>query len=171
MIVGGRVKKIVLSIFFIVYIIVTLTITFFLNKYNDFGVIELKNKLIVTSNKTDMNYSRGAILVINKDNSDLKENDDVFYYTVDRHKILVSKGKIMDIENITDKEQTLTLDNTKKYSSEYIIGNVSQLKKVPFLGYILMAFTSKIGYLIAILLPISAFFVIQVYSLIKRKYV
>lgn len=162
-------KKIVLSVFLIVYIIVTLTITFFLNKYNNFGVIEIKDKLIVTSNKTDMNYRKGTILIITKNNDNLKENDEVFYYTADSHKVLISKAKISNIEKITESENTITLNNSKKYSTEYIIGKVSTLVKIPILGYLLMALTSKIGYLIAILLPILVFFLIQIYSLIKGK--
>ena len=171
MIVGGKVKKIILSIFFIVYIIVTLTITFFLNKYNQFGVIEIKDKLVATSNKTDMNYRKGTILIMTKGTENLKENEEIFYYTVDRNKVLISKGKIDNIEDVTETEKTITLNNSKKYSIEYVIGKVDKLVKVPFFGYFIMILTSKIGYLIAILLPISAFFFIQLYSLIKRKYV
>lgn len=162
-------KKIVLSIFFIIYILITLIVTFFLNKYNSFGMIEINNKLIVTSNKTDMKYRRGDLLIITKDNSNLKENDNVFYYTADKHKILVSKAKITNIEIINEKEKTITLNDSTKYSIEYILGKVDKLVKIPIIGYLLMLLTSKVGYLIAILLPISAFFLLQIYSLLKRK--
>lgn len=162
-------KKIVLGIFFIIYILLTLTVTFFLNNYNEFGVIEVKNRLIVTANKTDMNYRKGSLLIIPKDKSNLKENDEVFYYTADKHKILISKGKIVNIEDVNEKEKTITLDNTRKYSIDYIIGKVNKVVKIPLIGYLMMVLTSRIGYLIIIMLPISVFFFYQVYSLFKRK--
>lgn len=132
-------------------------------------MIEINNKLIVTSNKTDMKYRRGDLLIITKDNSNLKENDNVFYYTADKHKILVSKAKITNIEIINEKEKTITLNDSTKYSIEYILGKVDKLVKIPIIGYLLMLLTSKVGYLIAILLPIFAFFLLQIYSLLKRK--
>lgn len=162
-------KKIVLGIFFIIYILLTLTVTFFLNNYNEFGVIEVKNRLVVTANKTDMNYRKDNLLIILKDKSNLKENDEVFYYTADKHKILISKGKIVNIENVNEKEKTITLDNTRKYSIDYIIGKVNKVVKIPLIGYLMMVLTSRIGYLIIIMLPISVFFFYQVYSLFKRK--
>lgn len=162
-------KKIVLSIFFIVYILIVVTITISVNKYNSFGVIEVKNKLIATSNKTNMDYSKGTILIISKNSSNLKENEEVFYYTADEHKVLISKGKITNIEEVTESEKTITLSNNKKYSKDYIIGKTSEVTKIPVLGYLLMLLTSKIGYLLLILLPIFAFFFFQVYLLIKRK--
>ncbi len=162
-------KKIVLGIFFIIYILLTLTVTFFLNKYNSFGVIEIKNKLIVTSNKTDMNCRKGSLLIITKDKSELKENDEVFYYTADKHKILVSKDKIVNIEDVTEKEKTITLNNNRKLSIDYIIGKTNKISTIPLIGYLLMALTSRIGYLIVIMLPISIFFFYQIYSLFKRK--
>ena len=163
-------KKIILSVFFIVYIFITLTITIFLTKYNDFGIIEFKNKLIVTSNKTDMNYRKGTLLIISKDDIlSLKEKDQVFYYTADRHKILVSKDEIKEIEVVNDKEKTFILNNSRKYSNNYIIGKVNNLIKLPLIGYFIMFLTSKIGYLLFILLPILYFFILQIITIFKRK--
>lgn len=162
-------KKIVLSIVFIVYIVLTLTVTFFLNKYNRFGVIEVGEKLIVTSNKADMNYRKGTILIITKGTDNLNVGDEVFFYTADKSKILVAKDKITNIEDVTETEKTLSFKDSRKFSIEYVIGKTKNLVKIPVLGYLLMALTSKIGYLITIVLPISVFFFVQLYSLIKRK--
>ena len=108
-------------------------------------------------------------MIISKNSSNLKENEEVFYYTADEHKVLISKGKITNIEEVTESEKTITLSNNKKYSKDYIIGKTSEVTKIPVLGYLLMLLTSKIGYLLLILLPIFAFFFFQVYLLIKRK--
>ncbi len=169
MIVGGRVRKIVINIFFIAYIIITIVTTFFLIKYNDFGVIELNDKLVVTSNKTNLNYGKWTLLIIKKNNKSLKVNDDVFYYTGAEHKVLVSKNRITGIEDVEGNEKTIALSSSEKYSINYIIGKTDNLVKIPIVGLPLMVLTSKMGYLIAIVLPILGFFLFQIRSLIKRK--
>jgi len=169
MIVGDRMKKIIIGTLFTIYLLFTLMITVFLMKYNSFNVIEFKDILIVSMNKTSLKYHRGSLLIINKANIDeIKENDEVFYYTADQHKVLIAKDKIVSIENVNDSEKTVSLANSKKYSKDYIIGKVSDMVKIPLLGYLLMALTSKIGYLFFILLPILSFFFIQIYLLFRK---
>ena len=163
-------KKIVISIFFIVYMVVTLVITIFLMNYNRFNVIDIKDILIVPMNKTNLNYQRGSLLIIKKtDISNIKEKDEVFYYTADQHVVLINKGKIESIEEVNENEKTITLTNSKKYSKDYVIGKTTSMKKIPLVGYLLMLLTSKIGYLFIILLPILSFFFVQIYLLFKKE--
>ena len=170
MIVGDNMKKIIISVIFIVYIVLTLVITIFLMNYNRFNIIEIKDVLIVPMNKTKLSYQRGSLLIIKKtDISKIKENDEVFYYTADQHVVLIDKGKIEEIEEVNESEKTVTFTNSKKYSKDYIIGKTASMKKIPLIGYLLMLLTSRIGYLFIILLPILTFFFIQIYLLFKKE--
>ena len=161
-------KKVVIGILFTIYLFLTLTITIFLMKYNNFNVTELRKVLIVPMNKTNLNYQRGSLLIIQKENIDnIKENDTVFYYTADEHKVVISKNKITKIDNVNEDEKVVTLANSKVYSKDYVIGK--KMVKIPIIGYLMMLLTSKIGYLFIILLPMLCFFFVQIFLIFKRK--
>lgn len=166
-IVGESMKKTVIRCFLIVYIIFVLIVTFLLMKYNTFSVIEIKNILIFTSNKTEIkDYKKGDLILLKKsDNKKYKVDDNVFYYTVYNREIKVNKGKVTDVEELSEKEKTLTI-NDKKISSEYVIGKSS--KVISLLGYFILLFTSKIGYLLFIVLPMFIFFFVDVRSIFKE---
>ena len=82
---------------------------------------------------------------------------------------MIAKDKVASIEEVNESEKTVTLENSKKYSKDYVIGKVSNMIKIPGLGYLFMLLTSKIGYLVIVLLPMLCFFFVQIYLLFKEK--
>ena len=59
-------------------------------------------------------------------------------------------------------EKTYVIRDNEYISDEYVIGKVSDIKAIPFIGYLYNIFTSKIGYLLFVILPITLYFIILI---------
>ncbi len=162
-------KKVVLNILIVVYVVVTILVTLCLVKYNQFNVTEFDKFTLVIPSKTKITgYGKNDLLVINKINvNDYKVNDMVFYYNVHESKVTIESAKITEITDVTETERTVKL-NDQSLSSEYLIGNENHTKKYVLLGAILSILTSKYGYLITIIFPILVLFIYEVYSIVSE---
>lgn len=173
MIMGGRMKKIVVGTIFVIYIIITLFVTICLINYNQFGFTEFGNKVIILAGKANLkDYKKSDLLLITKSKtSDYKVDDEVFYYASVDKKIQVNKKEIVKIEPINKSEKNIIFENDN-ISSDYVIGKKENTKVFPLIGYVLMALTSKKGYLFGIILPVFLIFIYETYSIfveIKKK--
>lgn len=173
MIMGGRMKKIVVGTIFVIYIIITLFVTICLINYNQFGFTEFGNKVIILAGKANLkNYKKSDLLLITKSKaSDYKVSDEVFYYASVDKKIQVNKKKIVKIEPINKSEKNIIFEKDN-ISSDYVIGKKENTKVFPLIGYVLMGLTSKKGYLFGIILPVFLIFIYETYSIfveIKKK--
>ena len=66
------------------------------------------------------------------------------------------------------KNQTIVLDDELVLTEENILGTIAQTTAYPVLGTIHNILTSRIGYLIAIILPMLVAFIYEIYAITKE---
>ena len=160
-------KKVVFNILIIIYVIVVVIITYSLLSYNEYNIIETKNKYILTLKEPTEGIKTTDLLVIKKENN-LKTNDYVFYYDTYAPNITVKLNKIKNIEKINNTEQEIQLENNLVLSSENILGKKSNTKTYLLLGAVLTILTSKWGYLFIIIFPMLLAFIYEIYAIAKE---
>ena len=153
-------KKVVLSVVVGIYLILTLFVTACLLSYNEYNVPEVFNKVIIVSKELN-NYNNGNLIIIDK-NKEYKANDEIFYYDSYVPSLKIESSSVISIEKITETEDTLLLENGRYLSSEFVIGN--SFVRIPFLGYIVSLMSSKIGYIVCVILPTL---LVLIYGLIR----
>lgn len=163
------IKKILLNVVIIVWLIIALFTTICLLSFNKFGtsVIGKNTLLIIDSDELEPDYKEGDLLVI-KRNSDSKINvgDKVFYYNSSMNtSTLVFVGEIEKKTSSGKSEPTYTIDK-EKVSSEYIIGKTTSVKKYSKLGTVLGALTSKWGFLFFILFPMLFAIIYEIMAIV-----
>ncbi len=162
-------KKIVLSILGLVYIVITVFITIFLLAHNDYNLAEIGDNTYFVIRRDNEKYNAGDLLLINHTNSNnIEANKDIFYYNTYAESMKVDMAKIVEVEKISDKETTYLLDNDAYISSEYVIGSTDMVKVIPVLGYFVLTLESTWGYLLFIVLPLFLMFVFEIYSIVRE---
>lgn len=89
----------------------------------------------------------------------VKTGDEIMYYDTVNGKNQVQVTTVEDVMKTNDKEYTYVIQDGLFLSSEYFIGEVDQIHTIPFLGYLYLLFTSKLGYFVFIILPIVISFI------------
>ena len=163
-------KRVVLSILSIVYVIVSVFVTSCLLTFNDYRVSEFQNFSLIIVNEDNQisGYDKGDLLVISNEVDDINSNQEILYYDTYESKVNIKVGKVVSREKVTDTESTFLLDNDKYLSSEFVIGSVSSIKVYPVVGSLLSLLESRWGYLIIIILPILVVFIYEIYALIQE---
>lgn len=163
-------KKKILPIIYILYVILSITVTILLFSFNDYRVSEYKTKSVIINcgNNDIKNYSRGSILIIKNNKISIKKGDTVFYYSTSNNKVGVKDSNIKKIYELDEMTTTVELKNGNVTSLNYVIGNDKNIKVIPILGYLLWIMESRWGYLIFVILPLLFMFIFGIYDLIKK---
>lgn len=137
----------IVQIFIIVYVVLITAFMFFSNKYGytEFGKYVLKND------------NNGDLLIIKK-SSDIKEGDNIYYYSVVKEKYAIEKDIV---KRVNEKDYEISNNFVSKSK---VIGKSS--RKIVLLGKILNRLESKVGFLVFVLLPMLVVFLYQVYDFI-----
>lgn len=161
-------KKVVKSIVISLYVLITIIVTYCLLSYNKYNIAEFKNKYLLIIENKEYNYKKSDLLIIKKTNN-YQVGDAVFYYDIfSSPTVKVKIDKIKDISKTASDIYTYTLENNENYSSDSFLGITKDTKAYTILGTIYSILTSKIGYLIIIILPILTAFVYEIYAIIKE---
>ena len=162
-------KKLIFKIVFILYIIIAIFVTICLLAYNDYKVSEFSNISFLILEEDTGDYDKNDLLIVSKgDIKELKKGNTVFYYNLKSSNVNIKTGEIEEIDIVTDKEYILNFSDDNYVSSNYLIGSTDDVIDLGFLGTILNALESRIGYLITIILPIFLSFLYQIYALMKE---
>ncbi len=165
-------KKIFVNIIIAVWFAIAFFSTICLLSYNDFGTTVLgKNTLLIIDNdELEPRYKEGDLLVVKRaSDSKINVEDEVFYFNSAMNtKTLVFLGKVQNKQNVGKSDVTYTIDN-EKVSSEYVIGDVSNVKTYNKLGTVLGALTSKWGFLFFILFPMLFAIIYEVMMIIEQS--
>ena len=157
-------KKIIISIVCVFYFILTIAVTYILLSYNKYNITEFKNSYLLTLKENTKEYNSSELLLIKK-NSNVKENDKIFYYNKNNKGTEVKVGQVKKVD---EKNQTIVLDDELVLTEENILGTIAQTTAYPVLGTIHNILTSRIGYLIAIILPMLVAFIYEIYAITKE---
>lgn len=162
-------KKIIRNVIIIIYAIIAITVTICLLSFNDYKISEFGeySLIIIDDNELSSNYSKGDLVITDK-NSKVEEGDEVFFYNTYAKEITVTLGTVTNIEKITDKEYTYTLEGSTQLSSEYVLGTSESTTKIAVLGTILGILESKWGFLILIVLPTLVAFLYEIWEVISE---
>jgi len=140
----------IIQVIIIIYVILITTLMFLSNEY---GYTEV--------GKFVFNNVKGDLVLIEKSNN-IKENDNIYYYTTEDNKYIITSNKVISIDK--DNKNSLYKVENDTISSSKVIGKTTH--KIKLLGSVLNALESRVGFLFGVLLPILIVFVYQVYEFI-----
>lgn len=144
-----RVGKYVLIGFFIIFVIVN---TIFLLTFNKFSNSVIGGSTIIGLKEDLLDYKKGSLIILKK--GSINTYDDILFYDTKNSKNFINSEKVIKMLD----ENTYVIRDNEYLSLDYVIGKVSDIKCVPFIGYLYNFFTSKIGYLLFIIFPITLYF-------------
>lgn len=156
-------KKKLLLVLGILYIMFAIIITIFLFKKNEYNVYETKNSYYIC-NSSITEYSDSSLVKFNKtDNIASMVDRKVYYFDKSND---IKKGKM---ESYNEKDNIFMIDDVP-YEANHFIGLPS--RSYILIGSAINFFTNKIAYLVCIIIPVVLLLVFEVYLLIryiKRK--
>lgn len=154
-----RVGKYSLIIIFVLFVLIN---TILLVTFNKFSNSVIGNKTIIGLKNDIMNYKKGGLLIVSK--SLVNTSDEILFYDTKNSKKFLNHEVIKGIIT-TENDITYIIKDNEYISDDYVIGNTKDIKYIPLAGYLYTIFTSKIGYLLFVILPIVIYFI-----LILRNY-
>lgn len=153
-------KKTILNIIFVVYIVIAVFVTICLLSYNQFKVTEFGNYslVIIDDDSLSPDYNKGDLVIVDK-GVEVIPGDKAFFYDSSDRQTEVVLGEVENIEKVTETESTYTFEGEHKISSEYVLGGEMGAESIPVVGTVLSVLESKWGFLFLIVLPaLLAFF-------------
>lgn len=160
--------KIIFGILLIPYLIIVIFLTTCLLNYNDYKLTEFGDKtlIIVKDNSLEKSFHKGDLVVVTKNpNTDIKINDQIFFYETYAAKVSVNLGTVQNKININKEETTYTMAGDYDLSSDYVIGKADTSKVYSNVGSILGFLESKWGFLFIVVLPILIAFIYEIYAI------
>ena len=143
-------KKVILRLLLIIYILFIILTTFLLLKQNEFKISVINNKSVFVVNND---------IYITKIKSKYEVNDKIYYSN--------KSGKIYNAKINAIKNNNYILDNNKSITKKNIVGT-NDYFKIPLIGLLYKVFTMKYVYLIVVILPIFICFLYEIYQIIKE---
>lgn len=158
-------KRIIVNILIVFYVIITIPITILLINYNDYDVTVLGNNTLLIPRKTDLvGYDKNSLLVVSKNIKNIKAGDTILYYDTYKSNVEI---KNLKVASILDNPKTFIVGSDSKHILDnYVIGSSKSVKTYPFIGGVILLLTSKMGYLFLIILPILILFILELYLFI-----
>ena len=148
-----RVGKYIFASIFVLFVIINTALLF---TFNNFSNSVIGSNTIIGLKENILNYKKGSLIILKKETINIGDN--VLFYDIKNSNNLISS------ENVIKKidKNTYVIRDNEFISDEYVIGKVSDIKVIPFIGYLYNIFTSKVGYLLFIIFPITLYFIILV---------
>ena len=140
----------------IIYVILSVVVTKFLLDRNDYGAFETSSNYYVYSDKIE-EYSNTSLVKFSKENDYTSLiNKKVYYYNDD-------KEIQSDILTDYNKDEKIFTINDTNYNVEKMLGIPS--KGYLLLGVIINFLTTKLFYLIFIIIPVTILLIYEIYLL------
>lgn len=143
-------KKVILRVFLIIYILFIVLTTLLLLKQNEYKVSIIKSKSVFVLNND---------LYVSKLKNKYEVNDGIYYAD--------KRGKIYNSKIIAINNSNYILDNNESITKKNIIGTKDYFK-LPLIGLLYKVFTMKYVYLLVVILPIFICFIYEIYQIIKE---
>lgn len=161
------VGKVFLTILEFILIFYVILITTFLLCRNKYGYTEIFGKTLISVNDDNGaelgDFSSGDLLVIKQVKfGNVNIDDELYFYDAVNNKYVIRKGNVK--EKTGDSYSAAYIIEDNSISKERIIGKLD--KKYSTLGAILSILESRIGFLLAVILPIFVLFIYQVYKMV-----
>ena len=147
-----------------IYALFVILITILLFTFNKFSDSKIGNITIADSEKNISTLKKGDLFIISS-KDDIKLGDEILFYDTSGGTNFLNSEvvkKVLDTDSLT-----YVIRDNEFLSSEYIVGTAGSSIRIPLLGYLYVFFTSKIGYLLFVIIPIIVYLIIL---LKKYKY-
>lgn len=164
-------KNKILSVLVAIWIVAAIFTTVCLLSFNKYRVSEFGKYSIFTVD-TDIlepDFSEGSLLITKKTNhKHINPGDNIFYYDSESSEAVVNVGTVVNKEEVTSTEATITMQNDNKISMSYVLGKEDTATSIPVLGMILSILQSKWGYMFLVIFPTILIVVYEVYAIITE---
>lgn len=163
-----KIVRIAKRIFIILFLLIAISVTFYLFMFNRFNISCFGNKYYLINSKVK-GYKSGSLLAVKQDLKSINVGDKILFYNINTTKREILASTVKSIEQTNKKETTYELENNRFVSSSYVLGRSQNTTVIPVLGGFLNIFSSTIGYLFLILLPVLGLFVYQLRAIIIKR--
>mgnify|MGYP004661208099 CR=1 FL=1 len=166
-----KVLKIIGIIFGVIYVFIAVTLTILLLKYNKYNLTEINGNtfILVRDDELKPDFKKGDLVIVNRNNNkDINVGDKIFFYDIYKGKVSVNLATIVNKKDVNRKEADYTVDGDYVVFDENVIGKASTSKTYAKLGTVLSILESRVMFLLAIIFPILAFFIYEVYVFIEE---
>lgn len=162
-------KRVIGNIIFVIYAIIAVFVTVCLLSYNDYKVSEFGNNslIIIDNNSLEPDFSAGDLVIANKEDK-IEVGDKVFFYNTYGRDMEITLGEVTEMEEVSAKETTYTMNDQLTLSSEYVIGSAKTATKIGVVGGILSVLESKWGFLFLIVFPSLIAFMYEIYIIVAE---
>ena len=91
-------KRIIVNILIVFYVIITIPITLLLINYNDYDVTVLGNNTLLIPRKTELvGYDKNSLLIVSKNIKNIKAGDTILYYDTYKANVSIKNDKVASI--------------------------------------------------------------------------
>lgn len=161
--------KVVKYVLLSLYLLFVVLNTLLLFAINEFGGSCFGDTTVLGLKESVGNYSRGSLLIADKNIKDIKVSDEILYYDVVNSKKEIKMTKAQDIIE-KESNKIIVIDDGLFLSEKYLIGKKENITSIPFIGYLYNLFTGKVGYLIFVVIPIVCCFIYQLLKYRKENH-
>ena len=161
-------KKVLGTIFIILYSIIAIGITILLLSYNEYMCSEINGYTIyiVKDDTLEPNFVKGDLLLVKKADRDrIKVGDKLFLYqNISSSEYKVRYGTLTGTSGYAQRT-VYDIDNEYQFDSTYLMGTDEDLIVYHNLGTVLSILTSRWGYLFCIVIVTLLLFLEELYEL------
>ncbi len=164
-------KKILGTIFLVIYAIIAITTTILLLSYNEYNCSVLGNYTlyIVKDDGLEPNYNEGDLLIIKKTNEkNINEGDNLFFYKVMSSNDYTVVFDQLEGKTSQGKSTLYSMKDSGLYSSQYFIGKASDTKVIHNIGTVLAILESRWGYLCCVVIVTLIIFLEEIFELVME---
>lgn len=162
-----KISKVLLWFGIAIVVVLDITLTIYLLNYNKYNVSVFGDKSLLVMNRKIDKFEKGDLLVVKKnENSEIKVEDNVFFYDTISKETIVNFGKVNVVNEKEGADSTFMMSNNYILSDENIIGKADTVKVYSGLGAIIGFLSSRWVFLIVIIVPILVLFIYELYLLV-----
>ena len=158
-------KRILVNLVVIIYVVVAITVTLCLLNYNEYNVTVFGNNslILITDDSLSPDYVEGDLVIAKKEKLDeIKEGDKIFFYNENDIKL----GEVKQINKYEGISSTFILDGNHQIVEDEVIGSEESVKVYHNLGKILSILESKWGFLFLIIFPSVLAFLHEIFQVV-----
>lgn len=162
-----KVLNILISLIFALFVVFAIFQTICILKQDEYGKVRLSRYQIVSMKQKNDKYNKGDLLII-KDSVNYYVNDEVIYFESEYDYDKVGYGKISNVNQLNDVDTIYTVGD-EFVSKAFVLGNVNNISSISFYGRIFDLATTKVGYMLLVVVPFLIIFVYELISIIKES--
>ena len=164
---GGKMKRTIYNILFVVYGIIAITVTICLLSYNQYKITEFGDNslVLVTNNELKEDFNKGDLVIVNKKDK-IEVGDKMFFYNTEDKKVNVDFATVTGKEETTRSKAVYTIEGNYQIPSENVLGSGDDATVIKHAGTVLSVLESKWGFLFLIILPALLMFIHEITKIV-----